>query len=486
MIPVDKDGERRLLRLYTAMAVVVAAAVVLAWDPSDWRPLPLIALLAATALVLDAIARRFDDSMGTRFTAGALMPVVLTAVLAGPVPAAFVGALSALSDSVLLGSRVCSHMRNVVAWMGVGLAVGVAAERWVDPHPGLGGVVVVFLLYLAAEVCDTILCLFHVHVLRIVNWDVDLRGWLRAAPGNLTAALLVSAAAYGYGAGGAGVLAIMCAGTIAGEWLLLRIESVEGNLRAERDRHASYLRMVGTMIVTLDAYGRVMFLNARAQTALGDVEGTEWADVDTRGRVLEWQSTRLPDGTVLLSGEDVTARRDAERRVEFLAYHDRLTGLPNRAAFDEELPVALAMVEDCGTAAGLFLLDIDDFKRVNDDHGHDAGDALLVEVAARLRAVAGPDELLVRRGGDEFLLLAPDLGVAARDAAGARRAAGGIAERVVGAFASPFPVGSAAVAVSVSVATALYPLDACSAVDLDQVVDAALYGLKQRTFGRIF
>jgi diguanylate cyclase (GGDEF)-like protein len=475
--------EGRLRWVYGFLGLLTGLGIVAAWDPEDWHHAGLVALLAATALGLDAVARRFDDSWGTRFTAGALMPVVLAAVLAGPVPAAVVGGVSALSDSLLLRARPAYGARNLVAWTAVPLLAGFAAEQWVPAHAAWSQVVVVFVLYVAVEVADTLVCLAHSHLLGDARWEAAGRDWLRAAPANLSAALIVSAAAYGYRAGGVGVLVVMTVGLVVCQWLLLRIESVERRLRAEHDRHESYLRMVGTMVVSVDARGRVRFANALARAVLGDVEGKPWNAVGVPNRVLEWTSTRLPDGTELLSGEDVTARRDAERRVEFLAYHDRLTGLPNRASFEEELPVALAMVEDCGVAAALFLLDIDSFKRVNDDHGHDAGDALLAEVAARLRAVAGPDELLVRRGGDEFLLLAPDLGVAAKDARGARRAAARVADRVVGAFAAPFPAGRGAVAVSVSIATALYPLDACSALELDQVVDAALYGLKQRTIG---
>jgi hypothetical protein len=272
-MPLDPTGERRLRRIYPLVAVALAAGLVAAWDPADWHPVALIALLGATALVLDATGRRFDDSDGIRYTTGAMMPVVLLAVLVGPVPAAVVAGVSGLSDSILLGSRFVSHLRNALGWMAAALLVGLASERWTPPHADLGAVAVVFLLYCAAEALDSISCIVHGEVLRVSPWRDGLGATLFAAPANLVAALIVAAAVYGYRAGGAGVLAVMSAGIVVCQLLMLRIERVEGTLRAERDRHAGYLRMVGTMVVTLDAAGRVTFLNARARDALGAVEG---------------------------------------------------------------------------------------------------------------------------------------------------------------------------------------------------------------------
>jgi diguanylate cyclase (GGDEF)-like protein len=143
---------------------------------------------------------------------------------------------------------------------------------------------------------------------------------------------------------------------------------------------------------------------------------------------------------------------------------------------DRELPVALAHA----TTAALLLVDIDGFKRINDAHGHAAGDRVLAEVAARLRAVAAPDELLIRRGGDEFVLLVPSLGADAGDECGARQAAAAIAERLARAFEAPFPVAGR---VDVSVATALHPFDG---PDLEQAANRALHGMKQRTLDRAF
>ena len=169
----------------------------------------------------------------------------------------------------------------------------------------------------------------------------------------------------------------------------------------------------------------------------------------------------------------MTERQEAEERIARLAFLDSLTGLENRIVLDRELPVMLALA----TSAALLLIDVDGFKRVNDDHGHDTGDRVLAEVAARLRAVVQAGELLVRRGGDEFVLVAP---LPATDEGGARRAAAVIAERVVRAFEAPFPVAGR---IDVSVATALHPFDG---PDLEQVANAAMHGMKQRSLDRTF
>src|ERR1700759_4003420 len=91
--------------------------------------------------------------------------------------------------------------------------------------------------------------------------------------------------------------------------------------------------------------------------------------------------------------------------LEYLAYHDALTGLANRAAMDAALAEAVVEARIDGTAVALAYLDLNDFKRVTDSLGHEMGDRLLQEVAARLRRAVRPGDLLARRGGDEFLVL---------------------------------------------------------------------------------
>ena len=102
---------------------------------------------------------------------------------------------------------------------------------------------------------------------------------------------------------------------------------------------------------------------------------------------------------------DITERKLREEKVTFMAYHDRLTGLPNRAMFDQHLDLVLARARHDGGAAALLFMDIDRFKHVNDTLGHEAGDELLRQVGERLRRAARNSDLVVRLGGDELAIV---------------------------------------------------------------------------------
>src|SRR2546426_5165276 len=106
---------------------------------------------------------------------------------------------------------------------------------------------------------------------------------------------------------------------------------------------------------------------------------------------------------------DITDRKWAEEQVAFLAYHDRLTALPNRVMFEELLELALARARRADLGVSVLYLDLDNFKLVNDSLGHAAGDELLAQTAARLREVARETDIVARQGGDEFMLLMSDL-----------------------------------------------------------------------------
>jgi len=172
---------------------------------------------------------------------------------------------------------------------------------------------------------------------------------------------------------------------------------------------------------------------------------------------------------------DVTARVEAEAKVLHLAYHDALTGLPNRERLRAALTDALDRGRRTGTATALLFLDLVAFKAINDAHGHDAGDQLLCEVAARLRLGLRADDLLARQGGDEFLLLLADLPAPL---------AAGIAERLaqdlLAALRPTFLVaGGQPVRVGASIGISLAPIDADTPDQLLRHADAAMYTAKR-------
>ncbi|WP_053081584.1 EAL domain-containing protein [Methylobacterium aquaticum] len=174
----------------------------------------------------------------------------------------------------------------------------------------------------------------------------------------------------------------------------------------------------------------------------------------------------LPPDPVLtlLQVEDITARREAERRIAHMARHDALTDLPNRTLFRERLDALL------GSGAGAILwLDLDRFKVVNDTLGHAAGDSLLCEVARRMQAVLRPDDIIARLGGDEFAVLLDD---------GDPLAASRAASRLIEAVQAPVTVAGRPMHVGVSIGVVLAPSDGHDADTLMARADRALYSAK--------
>ncbi|HYF52735.1 MAG TPA: diguanylate cyclase, partial [Salinarimonas sp.] len=147
-----------------------------------------------------------------------------------------------------------------------------------------------------------------------------------------------------------------------------------------------------------------------------DTESNELRYVRDDGTTI-WLAARSvkieqPGGRRRLVGVtfDITERKKAEEALRHMANHDALTGLPNRALFQRRLEEALAAAERANGRVALLLLDLDDFKGVNDTIGHDAGDAVLREAARRLRATAGPQDTVARIGGDEFAVIVTEPG----------------------------------------------------------------------------
>jgi len=167
---------------------------------------------------------------------------------------------------------------------------------------------------------------------------------------------------------------------------------------------------------------------------------------------------------------DITARRQAEERLEYLAKRDALTGLPNRALLAERIQRAIvAAARNRGQIALLFV-DLDQFRLVNDSLGHQAGDALLRAVAERLANTVRHEDMLARLGGDEFVLLWDGVRSPA-DAAAA-------AQRVQATLARPFTIEGRTLSIGASIGISLYPNDAHDAATLLRNADAAMHAAK--------
>ena len=174
-------------------------------------------------------------------------------------------------------------------------------------------------------------------------------------------------------------------------------------------------------------------------------------------------------GGLVLTLRDVTEQRQLERELKFRAFHDSLTGLPNRMLFQERVVRAMPRAQRADAVVGVLFIDLDDFKVTNDTMGHSVGDELLVAAGMRLSALTTGRGTAARLGGDEFALLIED----APDGATVEN----LAEAVVLAFREPFTlaIGSAVVTATVGVATSE---DATSAGDLVREADLALYAGK--------
>jgi diguanylate cyclase (GGDEF)-like protein/PAS domain S-box-containing protein len=218
---------------------------------------------------------------------------------------------------------------------------------------------------------------------------------------------------------------------------------------------------------------------------------------DPRGAILG-VGTVVDDVTELKHAEERLERlleREREAREEVEAAHaelavanaqlaelagrDPLTALANRRLFTEHLDAALARARRSQLGLGVAWLDLNDFKRVNDKHGHATGDSLLQDVARRLRASVRETDLVARLGGDEFLVPLPDLPLADAEAAAAT-----VIERTVQSLAEPLVAAGAALRVTASVGISFYPADATSAAELLAHADAAMYQNKRTHSGK--
>jgi diguanylate cyclase (GGDEF)-like protein len=179
----------------------------------------------------------------------------------------------------------------------------------------------------------------------------------------------------------------------------------------------------------------------------------------------------MPNGGWISTHEDITARREADRQILFLAHHDPLTALANRTSFAVTLDDAVARLSRCGTPFSLFMIDLDRFKEINDTMGHPAGDQLLCETAQRLKSSLRKTDVLARLGGDEFAIIQ----ASEEDV---REGATALATRILTRISEPYDIDGKAVFVGASIGIALAPKDAADGNTILKMADLALYEAK--------
>ncbi|MBS0367062.1 MAG: EAL domain-containing protein [Proteobacteria bacterium] len=180
-----------------------------------------------------------------------------------------------------------------------------------------------------------------------------------------------------------------------------------------------------------------------------------------------------------LSVHDVTLRRKAEstllerhQHLDHLAHHDQLTGLPNRLYLAAHMPDAIDQARRCGNQLAVLFLDLDRFKHINDSRGHETGDKLLKTVAQRIHATIRAEDLVVRMGGDEFVVLMRHV----KDSAEVNEAAA----RINAALSAPIVIDGRTLVTTVSIGVALFPNDGADMGELLRHSDTAMYQAKDR------
>ncbi|MFL5843059.1 MAG: EAL domain-containing protein [Solirubrobacteraceae bacterium] len=299
------------------------------------------------------------------------------------------------------------------------------------------------------------------------------------------------------------------------------LRATEQELRREHDRAQRYLDVAGTALLALDLDGTIAMLNRSGHAMLGYPDGAlvgrdffatcvpeagreerrarfheilasetpipeyenQMVGEDGRARLVSWHTTVLrEDGRVtglLSSGLDVTERHEAQAQIAHMAYHDSLTGLPNRAMLRDHLDLALARARRNGQSVALLYLDLDDFKLVNDGLGHAAGDDLLRMMSDRLRNRLRVEDLVAREGGDEFLVLLADIEQEPTERALA------VGESLVAAMREPVRLLDTEFEVNGSVGISIFPGDASDAEELLAHADAAMYDAKAEGRGQV-
>ncbi len=204
----------------------------------------------------------------------------------------------------------------------------------------------------------------------------------------------------------------------------------------------------------------------------------EYRVIRSDGRVV-WLSSHgktIADGTgrtyrMIGVSQDITERKRQEEEARFLAYHDTLTGLPNRRLLDDRLGQAVYLAQRRNTRVAVMVVDLDRFKQVNDQLGHRAGDAVLREAAHRISGCVRKADTLARHGGDEFVVVIPDM-----------RQDGDcqvVAEKILRSLEPAFRVDGREFAIGASIGVSIFPADAGDGEALLRNADAAMYRAKE-------
>lgn len=239
---------------------------------------------------------------------------------------------------------------------------------------------------------------------------------------------------------------------------LVGVQGIRQQIMADDKEYGAYMQAV-------QRDGFVSGFEFQARCRDGDII---WCSESSRLVLPEKDGPELIEGVL----EDISRRKVEEMELKHLATIDSLTGISNRHLFFDRLELALAKAKRYGSRLAVLFLDLDEFKKVNDEHGHQAGDELLGEVAERLQGRIRESDTLARLGGDEFGVLI--------DLIEGDESAMTVAKNLLKAMEDPFAVNGGTISVGVTVGISFYPDDGKDPVTLISRADAAMYGAKKR------
>jgi diguanylate cyclase (GGDEF)-like protein/PAS domain S-box-containing protein len=246
------------------------------------------------------------------------------------------------------------------------------------------------------------------------------------------------------------------------------------------NRQAGLGDVVGRSIRTILPEQDWFWIERYGRVAITGVADRFVEEVPSQGRWYDEFAFRVGDPEEYKVGvlfTDITERKRAEYALQesvallrHHAQHDALTGLPNRVLFEDRLRLAVAAAERHGSPLTVLFLDLDDFKEINDDFGHESGDVVLIEVARRLRRSLRASDTLARIHGDEFVAILPDLGET--------HAAESMSRQLLAAINDPIDVAGTTVSVRASIGLSVFPADGTSPRALVRAADIAMYRAK--------
>ncbi|MCE9599643.1 MAG: diguanylate cyclase [Spirochaetia bacterium] len=291
---------------------------------------------------------------------------------------------------------------------------------------------------------------------------------------------------------------------------------IERQLKESKQLLSTTLSSIGDAVITTDSSGKVTFLNRVAERLTGwfgdEAKGMHIgdlflvADEETRERRVDPISALLSEEPVqardmvlfsrdssekpvettasrivfetgespgaVLVFRDITERKMAEEWVRYLAYHDVLTGLPNRSLLFQKVGMAMAQTRRHSRRMAFLFIDLDDFKIVNDTHGHSVGDSMLRKIADRIIATVREDDIVVRSSGDEFIVVLNDVAETADIEL--------VANKILTAIRERFTVDAIHLNQTVSIGISTYPTDGVNVDDLIRAADTAMYAAKRK------